>query len=117
MARLSPATQVATSAGLAPAHTAPNVDGDIVDVDRGVFLSVINGAAAPINVTVQTPGLVDGDLAVADRVVAVPVSTTPKLIPLTSNAYRQPVGDANAGNALVDYSAVTSITRAVIQIP
>lgn len=113
MARQSVTTQPVPAVGLTLAHTAPNVDGDIVDVSRGAFLSVINGGAGPITVTVQTPGLVDGDLAVADRVVTVPVGTTPKLIPLTSVHYRQPVGDANAGRALVDYSAVTSVTRAV----
>ncbi|GHG97579.1 hypothetical protein ACFORH_42985 [Amycolatopsis roodepoortensis] len=116
MARISVVTQAAPLAGLAPNHTAPNADGDIVDVSAGTFLSVINGGAAPINVTVVTPEVVDGDLTIADRVVAVPVSTTPKLIPLTSVHYRQPVGDANAGRALVDYSAIVSVTRAVIKI-
>jgi hypothetical protein len=116
MARISVVTQAAPFAGLAPNHTAPNVDGDIVDVAAGTFLSVINGGAAPINVTVVTPEVVDGDLAIADRIVAVPVSTTPKLIPLTSVHYRQPVGDLHAGRALVDYSAITSVTRAVVKI-
>ncbi len=113
MARQSVTTQPVPLAGLALTHTAPNVDGDIVDVERGTFLSVINGGGAPITVTVQTPGTVDGDLAIADRTVTVPVGTTPKLIPLTSVKYRQPVGDANVGRALVDYSAITSVTRAV----
>lgn len=113
MARLSVVTQEIPQAGHILNHTAPNGDGDIVDVKRGAFLSVINSGAGPITVTVQTPGVVDGDLAIADRVVTVPVGTTPKLIPLTSTAYKQPVTDANAGRALVDYSAITSVTRAV----
>lgn len=111
--RVSVASQPVPLAGLALNHTAPTVDGDVVDVGRGTFLSVINGGGASITVTVQTPGVVDGDLAIADRQVTVPVGTTPKLIPLTSNNYKQPVGDANAGCALVDYSAVASVTRAV----
>jgi hypothetical protein len=111
--RVSVVTQPVPLAGLALVHTAPTVDGDIVDVGRGTFLSVINGGGAPITVTVQTPGVVDGDLAVADRVVTVPIGTTPKQIPLTSSNYKQPVGDANTGRALVDYSAVASVTRAV----
>jgi len=115
-ARLTPATQTVPLAGLAANHTGPTVDGDVVEVGRGVFLSVINGSAAPITVTIQTPETVDGDLTLSDRVVTVPVSTTPKLIPLTSNHYRQPVGDANAGKALVDYSAVATVTRAVVKI-
>lgn len=115
MARLTPAAQPLVYAGLAPAHTAPNVDGDVVPVGR-LFLSVINGGA-PITVTVQTPEVVDGDLAVTDRVVNVPVSTTPKLIPLNSVHYRQPLGSSNPGMALVDYSSVASVTRALVSYP
>lgn len=114
--RVSQTTQLATGAGLLASHTAPTVDGDVVDVSNGVFLSVINGGGGSINVTVQTPGTVDGDLAVADRVVAVPVGTTPKLIPLNSQAYKQPTGSADVGRAYVDYSAVASVTRAVVQV-
>jgi hypothetical protein len=99
--------------GLLPSHTAVTADGDIVDVGKN-FLSVINGGAGPITVTIQTPGVVDGDLAIADREVTVPVGTTPKLIPLTSPNYRQPADSVNAGRALVDYSAITSVTRAVV---
>ena len=116
MARVSQTTQVATYPGLLPNHTAPTVDGDIVDVDSKTFLSVINGGGAPINVTVVTPEVVDGDLAIADRVVAVPVGTTPKLIPLSSNHYKQQSG-ADAGRAYVDYSAIASVTRAVVRLP
>jgi hypothetical protein len=95
-----------------------SVDGDVVDVGR-TFLSVINGGGATITVTVQTPGVVDGDLAITDRVVSVPVGTTPKLIPLNSSNYRQPAtagspAGADAGKAYVDYSAIASVTRAVV---
>jgi hypothetical protein len=114
--RVSQTTQVATFAGLLATHTAPTVDGDVVDIANGTFLSVINGGGGSINVTVVTPGLIDGDLAVADRVVAVPVGTTPKLIPLNSVNYRQSAVPADSGRAYVDYSAIASVTRAVIQV-
>lgn len=114
-ARVSVTTQAMALAGLAPSHTAPTVDGDVVDVGR-CFLSVINGGGASIQVTVQTPEVVDGDLTISDRVVTVPVGTTPKLIPLTSVHYKQPVGSADAGRAYVDYSSVSSVTRAVISL-
>lgn len=121
MARVNVATQSATLAGLLPNHTAPTVDNDVVDVGGRVFLSVINGGGAPINVTVNTPEVVDGDLAIADRVVAVPVGTTPKLIPLSSNHYKQTAASAaqaaDIGRAYVDYSAVASVTRAVVVLP
>jgi len=114
--RVSTTTQLATGAGLLPAHTAPTVDGDVVDVGNGYFLSVINGSGGSINVTVQTPGVIDGDLAIADRVVAVAVGTTPKLIPLNSTQYKQLSGSADVGRAYVDYSAVASVTRAVVRV-
>lgn len=110
-----------TYPGLAPVYTATSVDGDVVEVGR-TFLSVINGTAATITVTVQTPGTVDSDLAIADRVVSVPVSTTPKLIPLNSANYRQPVtagtpAGTDAGKAYVDYSASgATVTRAVVSL-
>lgn len=115
MARTDVTTQQLPYAGLQPVHTAPIIDGDIVDVGR-CFLSVINGGAGDITVTVQTPETVDGDLAIEDRTVTVPVSTTPTLIPLTSPRYRQPAGSTDAGRAYVDYSSVTSVTRAVVSL-
>lgn len=114
--RVSQTTQVAPFSGLLASHTAPTVDGDVVDVASGTFLSVINGGGGSINVTVITPGVVDGDLAVADRVVAVAVGTTPKLIPLNSLQYKQLSGSADVGRAYVDYSAIASVTRAVIRV-
>jgi hypothetical protein len=55
---------------------------------------------------------VDG-LAIPDRVVAVPATTGDVLIGLgAGDAYRQP-----DGTAFIDYSAVTSVTVAVIQAP
>jgi hypothetical protein len=100
---------------LNPALTAPGVDGDIADVGSGVFLYVLNGSGAPITVTVQTPGGVE-DLTLQDRAVTVPAAGF-RLIPLTMAAYRQPVGSADAGRAYIDYSAVASVTRAVISMP
>lgn len=119
--RTSTVTQSVTLAGLTAAHTGPTVDGDVADIGSKVFLSVINGSGAPINVTVITPEVVDGDLGITDRVVAVPVGTTPKLIPLSSSHYRQTTASAvlpaDVGRAYVDYSAVASVTRAVVKLP
>jgi hypothetical protein len=115
--RVPVTTQQVPYSGLVPAHTAPTVDGDVVDVGR-CHLSVINGGGAPITVTVQTPGVVDGDLPITDRVVTVPVGTTPKIIPLNSVNYKQTpasaVLPADAGRAYVDYSTIASVTRAVV---
>lgn len=118
--RATPASQTLAYPGLVPVHSAVTADGDVAEVGR-TFLSVINGGGAPITVTIQTPGVVDGDLAIADRVIAVPVGTTPKLIPLNSAQYRRTVADAvlpaDVGKAYVDYSATASVTRAVVIFP
>lgn len=118
--RISLTTQTLPLAGLAATHAGPpTVDGDVVDVARN-FLSVINGGTGPTVVTIVTPGVVDGDLAIADRTVTVPVGTTPTLIPLTSPNYRQSTVSAllpaDVGRAYVNYSVLTSVTRAVVAL-
>ncbi|TDP97648.1 hypothetical protein [Labedaea rhizosphaerae] len=116
MARTSVAAQSVPGAGLKPTLTAPTVDGDVVPVGR-YYLAVVNAGSGAITVTVQTPEKVSGDLDVAERVVAVPVDPVPTLIPLSSTAYRRPIGGPDPGRAYVDYSAVASVTRAVVTAP
>lgn len=115
MARTSVTTQPIVFAGLVPSMTAPagtgSTSGDIVDVGRNILV-VKNGDVSSMTVTVETPETVDG-LDIADRTVTVAAGAT-AYIPLTSTHYRQPVGSADAGRAYVDYSSVTSVTRAVM---
>ncbi len=113
MARQSVTTQRITRAGTNVALSAPNADGDIVDTGQ-VALVVTNGGGSPITVTVITPGDVVG-LAVADLEVTVPASGTRHIGPLPTSVFAQ-AADAvtGAGRALVDYSSITSVTRAVI---
>lgn len=115
MPRVSQTTQQITSSGLAVALTAPAVspDGDIADVGERTFLMVRNASGVSINVTVDATTLVEG-LAVPDRVVAVAAGAT-TLIPLLPTVYRQQSG-ADIGRAYIDYSAVASVTRAVVAI-
>lgn len=112
MARVAHNTQDIPFAGLAVAMTAPTADGDIVDAGS-VMLVVNNGAGASMNVTILNPSTQEG-LAVGNRVVAVAAGTT-KHIPITRQ-FKQPA-DAVVGpnQALVDYSSVASVTRAVIR--
>jgi hypothetical protein len=109
--RIDVTTQLVTVAGLAPSMTGPTVDGDIVDAGNGTWLTVSNGSGSSINVTIQNPQTVEG-LAVANRVIAVAAGAT-KDIPITP-MFKQPTDAAvGPGRALVDYSAVTTVTRAV----
>lgn len=108
MPRTAITAQRATSTGLDLTAEAANVDGNSVVQTGHRVLKVINGSAASINVTLPTPGTVDG-LAVADRVVAVPAGAT-RYISVVNTAYRQP-----DGTVLIDYSAVATVTVAVLE--
>ncbi|MFJ8966048.1 hypothetical protein ACIRG5_42330 [Lentzea sp. NPDC102401] len=111
MARSTPPTQSITADGLAANMTAPNADGDIAECGGGYFMTVDNGSGVSVTVTVQTPDTFQG-LAIADRIVTVAAGAT-KDIPLPQY-YRQPLDAVTGpGKALVDFSAVASVTRAV----
>ncbi len=100
--------------GSDPTLTAANIDGDAVELGGRLFLLVNNGSASPITVTIETPGTVDG-LAVADQSVTVPAAAK-RFIPLSATSYRQPAGTTFAGYAHVNYSSVTTVTRAVVRL-
>ncbi len=113
MARTSVTTQRITRAGLEPVLTAPVADGDIVDPGN-VAVWVDNGSGASITVTAITPGTVSG-LAVADLAVVVPAGESRLVGPLPASVFAQPAdADPGANRVLVDYSAVASVTRAVV---
>lgn len=84
--------------------------GDDCQTGAGICLAVKNADASSHTVTLVTPELVDGDLAVADRAVVVAAGKT-ELIPLTAT-YRNPT----TGRASVTYDAVTSVSVAVIRV-
>jgi len=113
MARTSPATQVVVDAGLAVALTAPSVDGDIVEAGR-TFLIVDNASGASINVTLVNPNTVEG-LDVADRVVAVAAGAR-KHIPVPTQFKQASDAVEGPSAALVNYSAVASVTRAIVRL-
>lgn len=120
MTRVNVTTQVVPLAGLAPTLTAPTASNDVVDVGR-CALMVDNASGASINVTIVMPELVDGDITIGPRVVAVAAGAN-KLIPLTSTRYKQTADTVDSGQtgdvgrAYVNYSAVSSVTRAVISL-
>jgi hypothetical protein len=106
MARTAITPQKPTSAGLALATEPANVDGHSLPHDA--LLVVANASAGPINVTLVTPGVVDGDLAVPDRIVAVPAGAS-RYFGALDRIFRQADGTAH-----VDLSAVASVTVAAI---
>lgn len=115
MARTDLTVQTIAVGGLNPVTEAANVDGEMFVNTGKEFLQVINGAGAPINVTLVTGKSVDG-LAVADRVVAVTNGQSRLIGPLSTDLYNQP-GPTDAGKVYVDFSSVTTITVAVYRLP
>jgi hypothetical protein len=104
MARTALAVQEIVRSGIVPTFGAANVDGHSVPNSGKEYIYVKNGGGSSINVTIQTPGTVDGQ-AVADRVVAVANGAEKMIGPFPPGSYSQP-----DGSTYIDFSAVTSVT-------
>jgi hypothetical protein len=120
MANSSVVSQSVVSAtGLVPVMTAPgSVAGDIVDCDGAAGRNIVvvnNASGAPITVTVNATGTQDG-LAIASRVYTVAAGAIRHCPVGPARTFGRPSG-ADVGRAYVDYSAVASVTRAVVLIP
>lgn len=103
MARTALVVQQHVDAGLEPVLTAANADGhQVAAVDDGDYLDVRTDDT-PCNVTIVTPGSVNG-LAITDRVVALGTDEEQR-IPIGRKVYRQADGSVH-----VNFSAVTNVT-------
>ena len=89
-------------------HTPTATSGDKIKAGKGVFLLVHNGSSASINVTLTTPGQVDG-LDIDDRVVAVPAGEDRCIS--VGDIYR-----ASGGLATFVCSAVDDVTFSALRI-
>jgi hypothetical protein len=96
--------------GLQPTYATAAGGGDQAPVGEKLVLHVRNGDATAKTVTVATPGTV-GDLAVSDAQQVIPAAGA-AFIPLKA-VFRDPA----TGRASITYSAVTSVTVAVLQLP
>ncbi len=122
MARTVLTVQDVVRTGLAPSYAAgDSANGHSFDNEgHNVFLQVKNADASPINVTIITPGTVDGH-AIADLVVSIPATTGDKMIgPFPAAVYdtidTDPDPDIDPA-IFVDLSADTSVTLAAIKLP
>ncbi len=113
MARSTPTPVSPTLAGAVYSLAAPSADGDILPVGN-VFLLVNNGGGSPITVTIQTTAT-KGGLDVTDGGGAVANGTSRVFGPFPASMFGQ-ADDAvvGANKVLVDYSAITSVTRVVL---
>lgn len=112
MARASLTTQARSGFRLAPTLTAAAVDGDIVDVNSRLW--VHNGSGAPITVTAVTAAEVSG-LEIEDVAEAVAAGADVLIGPFSRTLFAQPADAAvGASRVLINYSSVTTVTRAAV---
>ena len=109
MARTKVSAVTPSVAGAAIAYSAPTAEGD--QVRPNTVLLVNNGSGSAITLTLVTGGTA-GEYAVADPTVTVPAGAERAVGPFSA-IFPQPSG-ADAGWVYVDYSSVTSVTRAAI---
>lgn len=119
MARAALTLQNLSAGGLAPSFTAAIADGHAINNQYGnVVLWVKNGSGASINITIVTPGTVDGN-AIADKVVAVPAGADRIIGPFDPRYYNQDDSSGDTGlnyAAFINYSATASVTIAALRI-
>lgn len=107
------APETVSSSGLLATPYAASAGGDEVPAD--VILVVFNTTGSPVTLTLVTPGVVDGDLAVADRTSTIPaaVSGVPghKFVRPTRVPYASP----STGRVSLSWSSATGVSFEVIQ--
>ena len=110
MTRTAITHQQIARTGLEETLAAANAGGSYFANDGMMFLHVVNGSGAPITVTVETPGVVDG-LAIADQIITVTNAEERFIGPFPPGIYNQ-----SDGTVYVDYSAVTDVSVAVLRL-
>ena len=103
------ATETVDRDGLVATYHAASGGGDKVTPGSGVGIHVKNGSASAVDVTLVTPGTVEG-LAVADRVVEVGAGADAFIA--VPDIYRS----STDGLASITWEATTTVTFAVIRI-
>ncbi|MGH3858243.1 hypothetical protein [Actinokineospora sp.] len=112
MARVIPTVAANSATGLVLALAAANADGDAVVNNGRKILHVKNGSASSINVTVLRPvAATPGGIPLANLVYAIAAGAEAEIGPWGSE-WHQPNGEV-----WIDYSAVTTVTRQVREMP
>lgn len=107
--RLNPQTPGSGGAAIAFA-AADLVNGNNYLPESGRCLVFRNAGAGAVNVTIVTPGTVDG-LAIPERVVSVPNGSVPFVVPLgMAIDYRSP------GMGEVEFTAAAAVDVAVLDV-
>lgn len=104
------ATQVIPDTGLEVAYVAAAAGGDKCATGPGCFLHVVNDGGGALTVTLVTPQVLRGDLAVGDRTVSVTAGES-RMIAVPA-FYASPADNL----ASITYSGVTSVTVAALRV-
>lgn len=116
MARTALTPQHIVDEGIVPTYAAANVAGHSIPGDGDHILHVKNGSGSSINVTIQTAATEDG-LAVADQIVAIAAGAEKFIGPFRPATYNRASGDpTDPGLVWVDFSAVTTVTVALLEV-
>ncbi len=97
---------------LTPTFVAAAGGGDTVVNDGRIMLYIKNGDASPITVTITTPVSLRGGIAVDDPVTTVPATDEEIIGPFDPTLFNA----ADGTGVAIAYSAVTSVTIAVIRL-
>lgn len=111
MASSAITVQSTTKSGAVITTASANVDGNYFNNDGRSYLQVTNGGGSSINVTVASP-ITCSQGGTHPEVVAVGAGVTKILGSFDKNQFNDPV----TGRVNVTYSAVTSVTVAVVSL-
>jgi len=102
--------------GLDLVFEAITVDGKKIPNNGKVIIVIRNGSGGTRTVTIQTPAVVEGDLAIGERIIGSILTTEDRYIAnLTPGTYNQQSG-ADAGSLFIDVDTDTSVTIAAMQV-
>jgi hypothetical protein len=110
MATLTVATAVRTTNGVNLVGVSAAGGGDVFPNTGSEVVVIKNGSGSPITLTVVTPATVDG-LAVADLTASIGAGETRMVGPFPTAVYSD-----GSGNVSLTYSAVTTVTLAVVKV-
>jgi hypothetical protein len=107
-------TQVVNRAGTVITPVAAAGGGDAMSCGSGMMLEVVNGAGAPITVTLAIPSGASGypNAAYTSTAVSVTNGTTKWIGPVVNGLYQDPT----TGLCTITYSSATSVTVAAVQL-
>lgn len=119
MARTLITPQSLSSAGVEPTFIAAIADGHKIPNNGKMILYVKNTNAASRTITVKTPGIVDGDLDIEERIVTVPATSERVIGPLDTGVYNMGAeadAETERNMVYVDYSVITDVTISALKI-